>query len=33
VNATIHKVNEHVRVEDIDTLRRIYLRVIELLLL
>lgn len=33
VNATIHKVNEHVRVEDIDTLRRIYLRVMELLLL
>jgi succinyl-diaminopimelate desuccinylase len=33
VNASIHKVNEHVRVEDIDTLRRIYLRVMELLLL
>src|SRR5262245_57055678 len=33
VNASIHKVNEHVRVEDIDTLRRIYLRVIELSLL
>ncbi|HSD75046.1 MAG TPA: M20/M25/M40 family metallo-hydrolase, partial [Steroidobacteraceae bacterium] len=33
VNATIHKVNEHVRVEDIDALRRIYLRVMELLLL
>jgi succinyl-diaminopimelate desuccinylase len=33
VNATIHKVNEHVRVEDVDTLRRIYLRVMELLLL
>ncbi len=33
VNATIHKVNEHVRVEDIDTLRRIYVRVMELLLL
>jgi succinyl-diaminopimelate desuccinylase len=32
VNASIHKVNEHVRVEDIDTLRRIYLRVMELLL-
>jgi succinyl-diaminopimelate desuccinylase len=33
VNATIHKVNEHVRVTDIDTLRRIYVRVMELLLL
>ena len=32
VNATIHKVNEHVRVEDIDTLSRIYVRVMELLL-
>lgn len=33
VNASIHKVNEHVRVEDIDTLQRIYLRILELLLL
>lgn len=33
VNASIHKVNEHVRVEDIDTLQRIYVRVLELLLL
>jgi succinyl-diaminopimelate desuccinylase len=33
VNATIHKVNENVCVEDVDTLRRIYLRVMELLLL
>ena len=33
VNATIHKVNEHVRVEDIDALGRIYVRVMELLLL
>lgn len=32
VNATIHKVNEHVRVEDIDTLHRIYVRVLEELL-
>ncbi len=33
VNASIHKVNEHVRAEDIETLRRIYVRVMELLLL
>jgi succinyl-diaminopimelate desuccinylase len=33
VGASIHKVNEHVRVEDIPTLSRIYTRVIELLLL
>jgi succinyl-diaminopimelate desuccinylase len=33
VNATIHKVNEHVRVPDIETLRRIYVRLMELLLL
>ena len=33
VNATIHKVNEHVRVDDIETLSRIYTRVLELLLL
>jgi succinyl-diaminopimelate desuccinylase len=32
VNATIHKVNEHVRVEDIDALCRIYIRVMEQLL-
>jgi succinyl-diaminopimelate desuccinylase len=32
VNSTIHKVNEHVRVEDIDALRRVYVRVMELLL-
>lgn len=32
VNASIHKVNEHVRVADIDTLCRIYLRVLESLL-
>jgi succinyl-diaminopimelate desuccinylase len=33
VNASIHKVNEHVRVDDIETLSRIYTRVLELLLL
>jgi succinyl-diaminopimelate desuccinylase len=33
VNASIHKVNEHVRVEDIETLARVYARVLELLLL
>lgn len=33
VNASIHKVNEHVRVEDVGTLSRIYARVMELLLL
>jgi len=32
VNATIHKVNECVRVADIDTLRRVYRRILELLL-
>jgi succinyl-diaminopimelate desuccinylase len=32
VNATIHKVNECVRVEDIDTLSRAYERMMELLL-
>lgn len=32
VNASIHKVNEHVRVDDIETLSRIYTRVLELLL-
>jgi succinyl-diaminopimelate desuccinylase len=32
VNATIHKVNENVRVEDIDALHRIYLAVLERLL-
>lgn len=33
VNASIHKVNEHVRVEDVDTLQRMYVRVLNLLLL
>ena len=32
INATIHKVNESVRVEDIDTLHRIYCRLLENLL-
>jgi succinyl-diaminopimelate desuccinylase len=32
VNATIHKVNEHVRAADIATLQRIYQRTLELLL-
>jgi succinyl-diaminopimelate desuccinylase len=32
INATIHKVNECVRVEDIDALHRIYFRTLELLL-
>jgi succinyl-diaminopimelate desuccinylase len=32
VNATIHKVNEHVKVEDIETLRQAYRRTLELLL-
>jgi len=32
VNATIHKVNENVRVADIATLSQIYERVMELLL-
>jgi succinyl-diaminopimelate desuccinylase len=32
INATIHKVNECVRVEDIDALQRIYFRTLELLL-
>ncbi len=32
INATIHKVNECVRVADIDGLQRIYLRILELLL-
>jgi succinyl-diaminopimelate desuccinylase len=32
VNSSIHKVNECVRVEDIEALRRIYLRTLELLL-
>jgi succinyl-diaminopimelate desuccinylase len=31
VNASIHKVNECVRVEDIDRLRQIYFRTLELL--
>lgn len=33
VNASIHKVNEHVRVEDLDTLSAIYQRILERLLL
>jgi succinyl-diaminopimelate desuccinylase len=32
INATIHKVNECVRVADIDALHRIYLRILELML-
>jgi succinyl-diaminopimelate desuccinylase len=32
INASIHKVNECVRVADIDALRRIYVRILELLL-
>jgi succinyl-diaminopimelate desuccinylase len=32
INATIHKVNECVRVEDVDALQRIYCRTLELLL-
>jgi succinyl-diaminopimelate desuccinylase len=32
VNQTIHKVNECVRVEDVDALARTYERVLELLL-
>jgi succinyl-diaminopimelate desuccinylase len=32
VNATIHKVNEHCRVADIDTLRDIYVRLLDILL-
>jgi succinyl-diaminopimelate desuccinylase len=32
VNATIHKVNEHVSVQDIETLRHAYARTLELLL-
>ena len=32
INETIHKVNECVRVEDIDRLQRIYRRTLELLL-
>jgi succinyl-diaminopimelate desuccinylase len=32
VNETIHKVNECVRVEDIERLRNIYFRTLELLL-
>jgi succinyl-diaminopimelate desuccinylase len=32
INATIHKVNESVRIEDIDVLSRMYERVMELLL-
>ena len=32
VNATIHKVNENARVDDIDGLHRIYLAVLERLL-
>jgi len=32
INATIHKVDEHVRMEDVDTLQRAYLRTMQLLL-
>jgi succinyl-diaminopimelate desuccinylase len=32
VNATIHKVNEHVRVDDLETLPGLYARTMELLL-
>ncbi|HEU4487356.1 MAG TPA: M20/M25/M40 family metallo-hydrolase, partial [Povalibacter sp.] len=32
LNATIHKVNEHVRIADVDTLSATYERVMELLL-
>jgi succinyl-diaminopimelate desuccinylase len=32
VNATIHQINEHVRIEDLDTLSRLYTRVLERLL-
>jgi succinyl-diaminopimelate desuccinylase len=32
VNATIHKVDEHVRIEDVDTLQRTYVRLMQLLL-
>lgn len=32
VNATIHKINESVRVEDLEALRKIYARILELLL-
>src|SRR5210317_333367 len=33
VNASIHKINEHVKVEDVITLTRMYKRIIELMLL
>ena len=33
VNATIHKVNEHVKAEDVVTLSRVYERIMQLLLL
>jgi succinyl-diaminopimelate desuccinylase len=33
VNATIHKINEHCRIEDIDALHRILVRLLELLLI
>lgn len=32
VNASIHKVNEHVVAQDVDTLHRVYVRILELLL-
>jgi succinyl-diaminopimelate desuccinylase len=32
INETIHKVNECVRVADIDALHRVYVRTLELLL-
>jgi len=33
VNASIHKINEHVKVEDVITLTSMYRRIIELMLL
>jgi len=33
VNASIHKINEHVKVDDVITLTGMYKRIIELMLL
>jgi len=33
VNASIHKINEHVKVDDVITLTSMYKRIIELMLL
>ncbi len=33
VNASIHKIDEHVKVEDVSTLKRLYARIMELMLL